>query len=62
MNDTTLAAIRSLKDGNGKYLWQPSYQAGQPETILGRPVVEAVDMPNVASGAFPIIFGDLKAG
>lgn len=62
MNGTTLAAIRSLKDGNGNYLWQPSYQAGQPETILGRPVVEAIDMPNVASGAFPVIFGDFKAG
>lgn len=62
MNGTTLAVIRTLKDGNGNYLWQPSYQAGQPETILGRPVVEALDMPNIASGATPIIFGDFKAG
>lgn len=62
MNGTTLATIRTLKDGNGNFLWQPNYQAGQPETILGRPVVEALDMPNVASGATPIIFGDFKAG
>ena len=62
MNGTTLAVVRKLKDGNGNYLWQPSYQAGQPETILGRPVVEALDMPNVASGTTPIIFGDFKAG
>jgi len=62
MNGNTLATIRSLKDGNGNYLWQPSYQAGQPETILGRPVVEAVDMPDVADGAEPIIFGDFKRG
>ncbi|MGR3198328.1 MAG: phage major capsid protein [Paracoccus sp. (in: a-proteobacteria)] len=62
MNGTTLAAVRLLKDGNGNYLWQPSYQAGQPETILGRPVVEALDMPNIASGTTPIIFGDFKAG
>jgi HK97 family phage major capsid protein len=62
MNGTTLAAVRKLKDGNNNYLWQPSYQAGQPETILGRPVVEALDMPNIASGATPIIFGDFKAG
>jgi HK97 family phage major capsid protein/HK97 family phage prohead protease len=62
MNGTTLAAIRKLKDGNGNYLWQPSYQAGQPETILGRPVVELLDMPDVAANAFPIIFGDFKAG
>lgn len=62
MNGTTLAAVRKLKDGHNNYLWQPSYQAGQPETILGRPVVEALDMPNIASGATPIIFGDFKAG
>lgn len=62
MNGTTLAAVRTLKDGNGNYLWQPSYQAGQPETILGRPVVEALDMPNIELDATPIIFGDFKAG
>jgi HK97 family phage major capsid protein/HK97 family phage prohead protease len=62
MNGKTLAVIRSLKDGHGNYLWQPSYQAGQPETILGRPVVEAVDMPDLGDGAEPIIFGDFKRG
>ncbi|MEO9335965.1 phage major capsid protein [Mesorhizobium sp. SB112] len=62
MNGTTLATIRKLKDGQGNYLWQPSYQAGQPETILGRPVVELIDMPDVAANAFPIAFGDFKAG
>ncbi|RTL96153.1 phage major capsid protein [Ancylobacter aquaticus] len=58
MNGGTLATIRKLKDGQGNYLWQPSYQAGQPEMILGRPVVEAIDMADVASGTFPILFGD----
>lgn len=62
MNGTTLAAVRTLKDGDGRYLWQPSYQAGQPETILGRPVVEAIDMPDIAEAAEPIIFGDFKRG
>ncbi|WP_322883118.1 phage major capsid protein [Sinorhizobium medicae] len=62
MNGTTLAVIRTLKDLTGNYLWQPSYQAGQPETILGRPVVELPDMPDVAADATPIIFGDFKAG
>lgn len=62
MNGTTLGVLRTLKDGDGRFLWQPSYQAGQPETILGRPVVEANDMPGIASGAFPIIYGDFKAG
>lgn len=61
MNGTTLAAVRKLKDGQGNYLWQPSYQAGQPETILGKPVVEMVDMPDIGSGNFPIVFGDWSA-
>ena len=60
MNGTTLAAVRKLKDGNGNYLWQPAYQAGQPETLLGRPVVEAIDMPDIASGTFPIAFGNFE--
>lgn len=54
----TLATIRKLKDGQGNYLWQPSYQVGQPESILGRPVVEAVDMSDIGANAFPIAFGD----
>ncbi|WP_341991860.1 phage major capsid protein [Azorhizobium sp. AG788] len=62
MNGTTLAAIRKLKDAQGAYIWQPSFQAGQPETILGRPVVEAVDMPDIAAAATPILFGDLATG
>jgi HK97 family phage major capsid protein len=62
MNGGTLATLRTLKDGQGNYLWQPSYQAGQPEMILGRPVLEAVDMPDVADGTFPIIFGDIATG
>lgn len=61
MNGTTLAALRKLKDGQGNYLWQPAYVAGQPETILGRPVVEMLDMPDVAADAFPIIYGDFSA-
>ncbi|GHA11327.1 peptidase U35 [Devosia pacifica] len=61
MNGTTLGVVRTLKDTNGAYIWQPGLQAGQPSTLLGRPVVEAVDMPNVASGEFPIIYGDFSA-
>lgn len=61
MNGTTLAAVRKLKDGQQNFLWQPSYQAGQPETLLGKPVVEMVDMPDIGDGNFPIIFGDWSA-
>jgi len=61
MNGGTLAAIRRIKDGQGNFLWQPSYQAGQPETLLGRPIVEAVDMPDIGAGSFPIAFGDFQS-
>lgn len=60
MNDTTLGIARTLKDGQGNYLWQPSFQQGQPSTLLGRPVIEDPTMPNIASGAFPIIYGDFN--
>lgn len=59
LNGTTVANIRKLKDGQGNYIWQPSFTQGQPETLLGRPIVEAKDMPDAAANAFPILFGDL---
>jgi len=62
MNRSSIQAVRLFKDQNDQYLWQPSYQAGQPSALLGRPVVEAVDMPDVAAGTYPILFGDFKAG
>lgn len=62
MNGTTLAGIRKLKNSTtGEYIWQPSIQVGQPETILGKPVVEMVDMPDIGDGNYPIIFGDWSA-
>lgn len=62
LNGSTIAAVRKLKDTQGAYLWQESFQAGQPATLLGRPVIEAPDMPDIADGATPIIFGDFASG
>ena len=61
-NRSTLAAIRKLKDTAGQYVFQAgmSLQAGVPNTILGYPYVEATDMPDVAAGAKPILFGDFN--
>ena len=58
MNDSTVKAIRKLKDGNGQYIWQPSIQAGQPDTILNRPVKTSVYVPTIASASKSIAFGD----
>ncbi|CAG9262193.1 phage major capsid protein [Paraburkholderia caribensis] len=58
MNRNTQREVRKLKDGQGNYLWQPSFVAGQPATLAGYPVTEMPDMPDVIGGATPILFGD----
>lgn len=58
MNRRTLAEVRKWKDAQGRYLVIDP-QDGAPSLLLGRPVVECPDMPDVAAGAYPILFGDL---
>jgi HK97 family phage major capsid protein len=62
MNSATAARIRKLKTADGAFLWQPGLVAGQPDTLLGYPVVEAEDMPDVAADSLSIAFGNFKAG
>jgi HK97 family phage major capsid protein len=62
MNRRTQAAIRKLKDADGNYLWQPPATAGARALLMGFPVVEAEDMPDIASDATPIAFGDFGRG
>lgn len=62
LNRNVQADIRKFKDANGMYLWQPSVQAGQPSLLLGYPVTESEDMPNIAANSFSIAFGDFKRG
>jgi len=62
MNRKTQALIRKFKDSGGSYLWQPPASAGAPATLMGFPVVEAEDMPDVAANAFALAFGDFKRG
>ncbi|MDU0343426.1 phage major capsid protein, partial [Bosea rubneri] len=62
MNRKTQAAVRKFKDSTGQYLWQPPAAAGAQATLLGFPVVEAEDMPNIATDAVSIAFGDFRRG
>ena len=62
MNASTLARIRKFKTSDGAFVWQPSLIAGQPATLLGYPVVEAEDMPDIAANALAIAFGNFRAG
>lgn len=57
-NDSTIAAIRKIKDGNGQYIWQPSLQAGQPDRLLGYELRTTPSAPTMAAGALAIAFGD----
>lgn len=59
-NDTTLKALRKLKDGQGNYLWQaPDLRTGEPGTFMGSPYVINQDMPSIAVNATPVIFGNM---
>jgi HK97 family phage major capsid protein len=60
MNDATVKAIRKLKDGQGQYLWQPSLQAGTPDTILNRPLYTSAYAPTIAAAAKTVVFGDFS--
>ncbi len=62
MNSATLAEVRKLKTADGAFLWQPGLIEGQPDRLLGYPVVEAEDMPDIAAGEFPIAFGNFRHG
>jgi HK97 family phage major capsid protein len=62
MNSATASVIRKFKTSTGEFLFQPSMIAGQPATLLGYPIVEAEDMPDLAASSLSIAFGNFKAG
>ena len=61
LNDSTLKALRKLKDGQGQYLWQPGLKEGQPDTLLNYRLVTSPFMPEIDSGNKVILFGDFKS-
>ena len=62
MNSKTAGAVRKLKDADGRFLWSDGLAAGEPARLLGYPVLIAEDMPDIASGADAIAFGDFNTG
>ncbi len=58
--DSTLAAIRKLKDSTGQYLWQPALTAGEPDRLLGYPVYTSAYVPAIAAGEPVVAFGDMS--
>ena len=61
LNDSTLKAIRKLKDGQGQYLWQPGLKEGQPDMLLNYRIVTSPFMPEISAGNKVILFGDFKS-
>jgi HK97 family phage major capsid protein len=62
MNRRTQAEVRKLKDDAGNYLWAPPATAGGQATLMGFPVAEAEDMPDIDDDSFSIAFGDFRRG
>jgi HK97 family phage major capsid protein len=59
-NDKCVAALRTLKDANGQYLWQPSMQAGEPDRVLGYQLYTSEYFPEPAAGKPCVAFGDFS--
>lgn len=62
MNSNTLATVRKFKDGDGGFIWRPGMVDGQPDTLLGYPVVEVDAMPDIAANSLSIAFGNFRSG
>ena len=62
MNSRTAGALRKLKDADGRFLWSDGLSAGEPARLLGYPVLIAEDMPDIASDACALAFGNFEAG
>lgn len=60
-NRATEAYIRKLKDGQGNYIWQPSYQAGEADMLLGQRIAIMEDMADLATGALTVALADLRS-
>lgn len=61
MNSNTLAVVSKFKDAvNGLPIWQRGLADGQPSTLLGYPIEEDENMPDIGAGALPIAFGNFK--
>ena len=62
MNSSTVATIRKFKNGEGDYIWRPGLEPGGPDYLLGYPVYEDENMPDIGANAYPIAFGNFMRG
>lgn len=60
LNRLSLKSVRTLVDGEGRYLWEPNMAKGIPNTINGAMYCECPDMPNEGANAYPVVFGNIR--
>jgi HK97 family phage major capsid protein len=54
-----IAKIRKFKESTtNAYMWQPGLQQGQPEQLLGYPIIKFEDMPALSSNGLSLALGD----
>lgn len=60
MSRSAIEEVSKLKDSAGSYIWQPGFQEGEPQTLLGHPIERMEDMPQVAANSISVAFGDFR--
>jgi len=59
-NDSTLLAIKKLKDGNGNYIWSSGVALGRADMIDGDPYIVNPAMASIATGNKSVLYGDFS--
>ena len=62
MNRKVQSVFRKFKDSTGNYLWSPPAAPGGRAMLMNYPVVEAEDMPDMATDSFALAVGDFRRG
>jgi HK97 family phage major capsid protein len=60
MSRSAIEEVSKLKDSGGSYIWQPGFQEGEPQTLLGHPIERMEDMPQVVANSMSVAFGDFR--
>jgi HK97 family phage major capsid protein len=58
--DKTIGSFRKITDTVGRPIWEPSAVLGSPDLLLGKPLVADPFMPQLATSAKSIAFGDFS--
>ena len=60
VNDSSIKALRKVKDNTGNYIWHPAVKEGEPDMLLGKKIITTYAMPEIAAGSKPIAIGDFS--